>query len=392
MTISPSPQGEYAHQASMSFDQFNAALLQAQAQWSVRKAELSYLMDAKPLLLFGFGGKGQTLAHQLKEITRKPVTIFDSSIERRLLAQAMGYAAIDELTPETADRWAIVLGSGQAQLEQKHLVKRNYLFHQEAANLIQAPALENLYSDYEEFVIDYSHSLYQVFTRLHPDSQARFLAVLRFRLCGDPSLLLHHRQPLTEMWLDIPSEFSRREYRSFLDVGAYDGDTLRHFRERFQCVRGIAVEANPEWFGAIQSVAKNYPEGIEIMPVAAWSKKTKLRFEEVRFGMIQVTESPTGQLDAAPIDDFVKERIDVLKMDIEGAEGHALDGLKVLFHAHRPDLAVAAYHKPGDLVDLYHQINELGYTSDSFDWHFGHYSDCIDDSIFYVLSKSRNSH
>jgi FkbM family methyltransferase len=348
-------------------------------------------LDSKPLLLFGFGGKGQTLAHQIWHITGQPVTVFDSSKQKREMARAQGFSTVESLTQETAGQWAVVLASGQMQLEQRDIVGRNYIFHQEVANLLKVPCLENLYSEYEDFVLANSEALYKVCVSLHPASQDRFLAVACFRLGGTPEVLQHHRQPMQDMWLDLPARYRTRGYSSFLDVGAYDGDTLRYFRERFGCERGIAVEANPELFPAIEAVAARYPKGIKIMPVAAWSKKTRLRFDDVRFGMIQVTESVDGQLEAAPIDDYVAESIDCLKMDIEGAEAHALNGSAALLRAHRPDLAVAAYHKPGDLVDLHRHIQDLGYADSDFDWHFGHYSDCIDDSIFYVLRKPATS-
>jgi FkbM family methyltransferase len=186
------------------------------------------------------------------------------------------------------------------------------------------------------------------------------------------------------MWLDIPTAFKKRHYDTFLDVGAFDGDTLRFFHQRFGCQRGIAVEANESLFDSIRKVASLYPRGIDIMPKAAWSSSTRLRFEEVRFGMIQVTESPVGQLDAAPIDYHVHEQVDCLKMDIEGAEGPALEGCNNILKRWQPDLAIAAYHQPEDLVALYAQIEAQRYGSGDFSWHFGHYSDCLDDSIFYV--------
>ena len=122
--------------------------------------------------------------------------------------------------------------------------------------------------------------------------------------------------------------------------------------------------------------------------MAAWSKKTRLNFEEVRFGMIKVTEDEQGPLQAAPIDEFVSERIDVLKMDIEGAESKALEGSTKLLKFWKPDLALAAYHRPDDFINLYAQLGSVGYQEGNYEWHFAHYSDCLDDSILYVIRKS----
>jgi FkbM family methyltransferase len=131
--------------------------------------------------------------------------------------------------------------------------------------------------------------------------------------------------------------------------------------DRFQCVKGIAVEANPSLFDSIHQVAERYLNGVDILPSAAWSKKTRLQFKEVRGGMIQVTESLEGELNAAPIDDYLRERIDCIKMDIEGAESEALSGCKQTVSVSRPDLAIAAYHRPEDLVTLPAQLQDMGY-------------------------------
>jgi hypothetical protein len=121
------------------------------------------------------------------------------------------------------------------------------------------------------------------------------------------------------------------------------------------------------------------------MPTAAWSSSTTLRIDEVRYGMIQLTESVDGQLEVAPIDSYVNEPMDVLKMDFEGAESPALVGCKAVLKRSMPDLMIAAHHRPEDFVDLYSQIVGEGYGDGDFTWHLGHYSDCLDDSIFYVI-------
>jgi hypothetical protein len=73
-------------------------------------------------------------------------------------------------------------------------------------------------------------------------------------------------------------------------------------------------------------------------------------------------------------------------MDIEGAELPALDGcLRTLRSG--PDLAIAAYHRPDDLVQIPAVLAKGGYTKDAFDLHVAHYSDCFDDTILYCVRR-----
>jgi len=369
----------------LSFAAFCQTIAGAGAAWQSRKEDLRHLIDSKPLLLFGFGGKGQMLAHQIRQITGKEITVYDGTANRLEAARQQGFKTIDQSSMGDSARWATILGACQAQFEQLASVQRNYIFYQEAANLFSAPHLAHLASDFESFIPCNFENLYKIYLNLHSASQERFVQVLCFRVSSDPTHLQAVRQPMLEMWLDIPSKFKKRDYKTFLDVGAFDGDTLRFFNQRFGCQRGIAVEANPSLFDSIRKVASLYPRGIDIMPMAAWSHSTRLRFDEVRFGMIQVIESTEGELDAGPIDFHVQESVDFLKMDIEGAESPALAGCTALLKNFKPDLAIAAYHRPEDFVELYAQIVKEGYGNGDFTLHLGHYSDCIDDSIFYLI-------
>ena len=78
-------------------------------------------------------------------------------------------------------------------------------------------------------------------------------------------------------------------------------------------------------------------------------------------------ESKRQEVSTITIDDYVSrnqvERIDFIKMDIEGAEFPALQGALQTIRNHRPTLALCVYHSPKDFVRLAKLIDEqqLGY-------------------------------
>ena len=365
--------------------EFLETLARASDRWKLRKKSLEILVSQFTLLLFGFGGKGQVLAHHIRNNTQNDLYIYDACSEKRALARALGFKVIDEIAPHLLSKWVVILGACQAQLEQKKIAGNNYIYYQEASVLFGAPYLENLAVEFSEYILKNTNELFEVAINLNLEAQKNFLAVLTFRLSLDPTDLHSTRSPGNSMWIDIPSQFRNRSYDNFLDVGAFDGDTLNLFQDTFSCRRGIAVEANTKLFDQIRSVSSKYPEGIKILPIAAWSKAASLNFKDLGFGMIKITEDVKGPIQDAPIDDFVSERIDILKMDIEGAESQALEGSTKLLLVGIPDLAIAAYHRPSDFVNLFWQLGRYGYHDGNFEWHFAHYSDCIDDSIFYVI-------
>lgn len=82
------------------------------------------------------------------------------------------------------------------------------------------------------------------------------------------------------------------------------------------------------------------------------------------------------------IDSLVKDRIDFLKMDIEGAEVAALKGARRVLTYSKATCAVCSYHKYGDENKIKQILNEYGYnTSVSKGYMFFIYDDAIVDTM-----------
>jgi FkbM family methyltransferase len=62
-------------------------------------------------------------------------------------------------------------------------------------------------------------------------------------------------------------------------------------------------------------------------------------------------EVPMTTLDQI-VRDLNLSRIDFIKMDIEGAEQHALRGARETLERHQPILAIGAYHRPDDVEEI----------------------------------------
>ena len=84
------------------------------------------------------------------------------------------------------------------------------------------------------------------------------------------------------------------------------------------------------------------------------------------------------------IDDYATEhleRVDFIKMDIEGAELAALSGAANVIGRHRPKLAISGYHKPEDLWEIPNKIMDL---NPNYVLSFGHHSPVPWESVFYA--------
>jgi FkbM family methyltransferase len=160
----------------------------------------------------------------------------------------------------------------------------------------------------------------------------------------------------------------------FLDVGAHVGHWALRLADKASHV--YAVEANPETAAVLRrNIALNDIGNVTVLQFAAWDEHTWLRLDdpnhEVSGGSTRTVEaSDSDGLDvsvqAGPLDRelFDLDRLDLVKLDVEGADLHAIRGMAGLLAAHRPalfieDHSIYGYYERADLEAL---LAELGYT------------------------------
>lgn len=167
----------------------------------------------------------------------------------------------------------------------------------------------------------------------------------------------------------------------FVDCGAYTGDTIENFRRLGQRFASVAAfEPDPAHYTQLASVLAS--EQAAIFPCGVWHSMEQLRFTTNDAASHIATDGAsviqTVSLDQA-LPGFAPTFI---KMDIEGAETHALDGARKMISKHRPRLAISAYHRPCDLWGLLLQIRrwELGYS-----FHLRSHSYNGFDTVLYAL-------
>ncbi|MBF0582698.1 MAG: FkbM family methyltransferase [Magnetococcales bacterium] len=86
------------------------------------------------------------------------------------------------------------------------------------------------------------------------------------------------------------------------------------------------------------------------------------------------------------LDDYVSNRnlsrVNVIKMDIEGAEVAALEGASEVIKKFKPRLAISAYHKHQDFWEIPYKIKE---KHSDYKLFFGHHSPVWWESVFYAV-------
>jgi len=110
-----------------------------------------------------------------------------------------------------------------------------------------------------------------------------------------------------------------------VDAGANVGYAALFLARRFPAARVICVEVDSGNLALLARNVAGYPN-IDVVPGGIWSHTTRLAIEnpEGEAFAFRVTERPDGPIGAHGVDDLMRERglarIDVLKLDVEGAE------------------------------------------------------------------------
>ena len=185
--------------------------------------------------------------------------------------------------------------------------------------------------------------------------------LLSFKMTGDLRFL---RRAFTD---STAADFARliqpRAGDVYADLGAYNGDTAEQFAELCPEYGHIcAFEPDKRSFRKCVKRLMGH-DRITAVNACAWSCDRILGFSQSAGRQSQITGqgSPVGSPTAARALDSVLAggRCDVIKLDVEGAEREALAGADETIRRFSPRLAVSAYHRPYDLIDLPLQLKAL---------------------------------
>lgn len=202
--------------------------------------------------------------------------------------------------------------------------------------------------------------VHKAFDLLSDDmSRAVFKNIIEFKLSGKPKYLFEIETARHEVFQNL-LKLSDKE--TYVDLGAYNGDTVREFlettRNRFESI--IAVEPDPKNYKKLSKLEQVGTDmRIEIHNKAAWNYETTLNFscDGGRNSHIRFTGTPVETVSVDRLLDG--RRASYIKIDVEGSEFEALDGAKNTILKFAPKLAVSAYHHTVDFYKLVVYINSL---------------------------------
>ena len=182
-------------------------------------------------------------------------------------------------------------------------------------------------------------------------SQHEYVAQVRFRLFQELEAL----PPPVEHEQYFPDDlFALADDETFVDCGAYDGDTIRAFLRRKSSFCGIvALEPDAVNFQKLRNYVATLPPEIggklRLRQCAVGAANGQVRFTAAGTASA-VCADGASEIECLALDTALADAsATYIKMDIEGAEADAIAGARRLIQDRLPLLAISVYHKQNDL-------------------------------------------
>jgi len=248
----------------------------------------------------------------------------------------------------------------------------------------------------EEFVKNHIRELENVYGLLEDDlSRSVLVNILNYKLTRNPD---YAKSVKSQQAIYFEPDIIALDGNSvFLDVGAFNGDTVEEFI-RYAGKNSIqerpyrkifALEPDPENFQKLKErvLASKWQE-IECLNYGAWDTVDTLSFftgldcgsttsATNRDGAMKTTTIQTETIDRI----VGESKVSFIKMDVEGAEMNALKGAASTIKRDRPLLAISVYHKKEDIFSIPQYLKHL---VPDYRLYLRHYTDTAADTVLYA--------
>lgn len=195
---------------------------------------------------------------------------------------------------------------------------------------------------------------YDVFS--DDSSRKEYVAQVRWRLHADYEQL---PVPQTDNEYFPDDLFTMRDDFYFVDIGAYDGDTVADFLKycHGNYRKIITLEPDPGNFQKLMAYLNTLPESqrhkIFPLPYAATSRAGQIRFRSEKNEQSSIATEGEIVVEGRTLEELtIGEVPDYIKIDAEGAELDILKGAQRILSINRPIVAACAYHFQNHLWEV----------------------------------------
>ncbi len=208
----------------------------------------------------------------------------------------------------------------------------------------------------ERVLIERKDQIEKAYAALY-DEQSRlvFKNTVLYKISGKIRYLRQMETDKSEIYTEL---LKVGEDEHYLDLGAYDGDTVREllgFTDgKYKSI--TAVEPDPKNF---KKLINKTPQAV-CLNKGVYSFCGELSFSTEASRNSSVSASGKRKIEVDTIDNIVGDgSVSYIKMDVEGSEKDALIGAQRTLKRCRPRLLVSAYHRMWDFFELVNLMREM---------------------------------
>lgn len=307
--------------------------------------------EQRPIVVYGMGNGADKLLRRFEAYGIRAADFFASDgFVRGHSFHGVRVKTLDEIRERYAE-FVIVLSFATrlpALWERLAEMDRQYELY-----IPDMPVAGEAYFD-RAFYLSHREELLAAEAVMADDASRRLLAeVVKYKIDGRLCHLRAAVTPPQRRWETIGDGIT-----SYLDIGAYNGDTVREAIAQLPRLQQVtAMEPDPKNYRRLLRYAEGVTSPrIRTVQAAAWSSSG-----EGDFGMSGNRNSTLGTASygerrvSVPLmrpDSLSFSDLSLIKYDVEGAEREALIGSHGLICRHHPVLSVSLYHRSEDLFAL----------------------------------------
>jgi FkbM family methyltransferase len=357
---------------------------------SLKCIEELKISKEKPLYIFGAGGFGRSIASALennhyeilgfietnpkqKNLDGKPVISWQDLTEENLSAQLLIGIYNRDIPFDELKRIAI------------HAGFRDILMPWDIYSEFKDELGWRYWLSNKKVILDATDQIKKTFDILSDEeSKKTLLSICEFRLgLNDAYASFRHQDEQYFNSITL-SKFRNSSNCTYLDCGAYNGDTFIEAERSLPLSSAYLFEPDPTNFKQLVQAVKQANISPVCLPLAVSDQYQILSFSGGGEGGT-ISSDGSVHIAAVSLDEFMpSSKVDFIKFDVEGAEVPAIMGAKHLIQRSRPILVLSLYHRPDDLWEIPALIASY---CQNYNFYIRQHFHNSFDSVFYAIPK-----